>query len=109
MLAMWKNISKIIFLYISVGLTVPIIFLVNAFVMPEPYSHPLINVATAPTKLMPFLENRKLLGELTQWVFGRQTPNYAPIITVILIVFWFVVSMMAFYLMRLLLPKKKNT
>ena len=68
---------KITALYLFVGLMVPIVFLFNAFVVPEPYSHPLINIAVAPTHLMPFLENKELLRELTQIVFGRQTANFA--------------------------------
>jgi hypothetical protein len=96
-------------LYIFVGLMVPIVLLFNAIVVPEPYSHPLINVAIAPTYLMPFLENKELLKDFTQIVFGRETPNFAPITIVILIFFWFIISMVAFYCLRFSLNKWKNT
>jgi len=106
---MRENISKTVFLYIAVGLAVPIILFVNVLLVPEPYSHPLINVAIAPTRLMPFLENGELLDKLTQWVFGRQTPNYAPITMVILNIFWFAISMVALYFVRLFMSRKKST
>ena len=67
-------------------------FLLNAFAVPEPYSHPLISIAIAPTKLMPFLEDRELLRELTIAVFGSMTPNFAPISVVCLVLFWFAVG-----------------
>ena len=101
-----NNNYKVVVLYILVGLSVPTMFLLNAFVVPEPYSQPLINVALAPTHIMPFLEDRELMAELTQWVFGRQTPNFAPITIVILAVFWFVISMVALFLVRRLLTKR---
>lgn len=101
--------ARTIILYVSTGLSVPIVFLFNAFVVPEPYSHPLINIAILPTHLMPYLENRELMSELTQNVFGRQTPNYAPIMIVILIIFWFVISMLVLYFVRLISDKWKNT
>lgn len=84
--------AKSVFVHCGIGLCLPAVFLVNAFLVPEPYSHPLINVAIAPTNLMPFLENRELMGELTVALFGRMTPNYAPITIVFLIFFWFVVG-----------------
>jgi hypothetical protein len=71
------------------GLAFPVFLLATSFLIPEPYSHPFISVGLAPTKLMPFLEDRRLMGQLTILVFQRQTPNYAPITTIILVVFWF--------------------
>ena len=82
-----------ILMHFAVGLLLPTMFLVNAFVVPEPYSHPLVNVALAPTKLMPFLEDRDLMHDLTVAVFGRMTPNYAPITILFLIAFWFAVGL----------------
>jgi hypothetical protein len=83
---------KSIFMHCGIGLSFPAVFLVNAFLVPEPYSHPLIYVSIAPTNLMPFLENRELMGEFTVALFGRMTPNYAPITIVFLIIFWFIVG-----------------
>ena len=103
------NKTKLVALYFGVGLLVPLLFLLNAFVVPEPYSHPLIYVAMAPTHLMPFLEDRELLQTLTLWVFGRGTPNYAPISIVILIIFWFVLTVVMFYFARLYFHAKRNT
>ena len=70
--------GKIIILakHFGIGVLVPVILLFNAFVVPEPYSHPLIHVAIAPTKLMPFLENRELMRELTLSVFGTISDLY---------------------------------
>lgn len=78
--------------HLAIGISVPTLLLAAAFLVPEPYSHPIIYVGMAPTKLMPFLENRELMGELTVAVFGRMTPNYAPIALLFLIAFWFVVG-----------------
>nr|CAP48725.1 putative integron gene cassette protein [uncultured bacterium] len=78
--------------HLLVGIAVPVILLVNAFLIPEPYSHPLIHLGLAPTKLMPFLENRELMANLTEFVFGRMTPNFAPIQILFLITFWFAAS-----------------
>jgi hypothetical protein len=99
---------KIAFLYFFVGLAVPTIFLLNAFLVPEPYSHPLIYIAWLPTYLMPFLKNRELLESLTLMFFGRLTPNYAPITIIILIGFWFFASMFGLFLVRYLMRMKKN-
>jgi len=76
----------------GIGLLVPALLLFNAFVIPEPASHPLIYLAISPTKVMPFVENREFMRELTLAVFGRQTPNDAPVLILILIIFWFVVG-----------------
>jgi len=84
--------ARFIFMHCCIGLLLPVVFLVNAFLVPEPYSHPLIYVAIAPTKIMPFLENRELMEKLTVALFGRMTPNYAPISIIFLIVFWFIVG-----------------
>ncbi len=81
--------------HLVIGVIVPAFLMVNAFLVPEPYSHPLLNVAITPTKLMPFLENRELMRELTLFVFGRMTPNYAPITIVFLVFFWFLVGVIA--------------
>jgi len=79
--------------HVFIGALVPTVFLFNAFVVPEPFSHPLIDIAIAPTKLMPFLENRELMRALTMSVFGRMTPNFAPIIIIFLIAFWFAIGL----------------
>lgn len=70
----------------------PVLLLINAFLIPEPYSHPLINLAIAPSKLIPFFEERELMRGLTEFVFGRMTPNFAPIQILILVFFWFFIS-----------------
>lgn len=88
-----KKMTKSILVHCGIGLSLPVVLLVNAFLVPEPYSKPLINLAIAPTKLMPFLENRELMEALTVTLFGRMTPNYAPISIVFLIIFWFVVGL----------------
>lgn len=93
---------------IIIGAIVPIILLVNAFLIPEPYSHPLINVAIAPTKLMPFLENRELMHKLTLSVFGRMTPNYAPITILFLIVFWFIVGLLVSIPIKYIKERRHN-
>src|SRR5690606_37866999 len=67
--------------------------LVNAFLVPEPYSHPLIQVALAPTRLMPFLESEGLVRGFTIAIFGRMTPNFAPITILVLIGLWFIVGL----------------
>ena len=85
--------TKSILRHFTIGLLVPAFLLANAFLVPEPHSHPLIHVARAPAKLMPFLENRELMGELTVAVFGRMTPNYAPIMILFLIAFWFFIGL----------------
>ncbi len=87
--------TRSIFIHCGIGLFLPAVLLVNAFLVPEPYSHPLIYVALAPTKLMPLLKNRELMGELTVALFGRMTPNYAPITIAFLIIFWFVLGALA--------------
>ena len=78
---------------IGLGLFLPAIFLFNAFVIPEPYSHPLINVAIFPSEFIPIMENRELMRKLTVFIFGKMGPNYAPISITILIFFWFIISL----------------
>jgi hypothetical protein len=84
--------ARLMFMCCGIGLLLPAVFLLNAFIVPEPYSHPLISVAIAPAKLMPFLENKELMRRLTVALFGRMTPNYAPIAIVFLVIFWFIVG-----------------
>ncbi|WP_317930567.1 hypothetical protein [Halioxenophilus sp. WMMB6] len=84
-----------IFVHVLFGVGIPTILLLNAFVVPEPYSHPLIHLGLAPVKLMPFLENRELMGYLTELVFRRMTPNYAPIQILFLSMFWVLASIAA--------------
>ena len=43
---------------------------------------------------MPFMENNELMRGLTVMLFGRMTPNTAPITILILILFWFFVGAM---------------
>jgi hypothetical protein len=95
-----KNIFQIIAIYLSIGFLVPFIFLLNAFAIEEPYSHPLMRVATFPAYLMPFLENRDFLKMLTLLVLGKQTANYAPIVILILIIFWFTFSILLTFMIR---------
>ena len=97
---------KQVFLHIFAGVIVVFLLLVNAFVVPEPYSHPLIYVATLPTHLMPFLENREFLNKLTLWVFVKQTPNYAPITILFLIGFWFSFSVLISIVVSCIRSKK---
>lgn len=82
------------FVHLAVGLLVPLLLLANALLVPEPYSHPLIHVGLAPVKLMPFLEDRALLDSLGLMVFGRVTPNPAPVLVLVLMVFWFFVGLL---------------
>jgi len=78
--------------HLFIGFLIPGILLAGAFLIPEPYSHPFIYIGIAPAKLMPFLENHDLMRYLTQFVFGRMTPNYAPIGIIFLMIFWFLLS-----------------
>lgn len=91
---------KSLFFYILAGLILPTLLLLNAFVIPEPYSHPLIEVALLPRYLMPFLEDRELMKTLTLLVFGRQTANYAPIALIFFSIFWFLVSLALYLLLK---------
>ena len=101
--------GKKILIHLTVGVAVPVLLLLNAFVIPEPYSHPLIDIGLAPIKLMPFLESRELMSYLTQVLFGRMTPNFAPIQMIFLILFWFLISMAASILYTYIKDKHKNT
>lgn len=78
--------------HLAFGLLVPAILLFNAAAIPEPYSIPLIYLAISPGNVLPFLQDRELMQELTLAVFGRQTPNYAPIQVLFLTLFWFLVG-----------------
>jgi len=78
--------------HLLVGILVPVLLLINAFLVPEPYSHPLINLAIAPSRLITLFEDRELMRELTEFAFGRMTPNFAPIQILILVFFWFFIS-----------------
>jgi hypothetical protein len=98
-----KTIAK----HFGIGVIAPALLLINAFIVPEPYSHPFIHVAIAPTKIMPFLENRELMHELTIFVFGRMTPNYAPITIVFLIIFWFFIGIIASLVLQYILGQKR--
>jgi|GEM_PF-2594925 len=95
-------------IYILIAIAVPLVLLLNAFLIPEPYSHPLINIAIAPTHLMPFLEDRELLHKMTLLVFDRQTPNYAPITIIILIIFWFFTTIIMTFITRYIIKSKKS-
>jgi hypothetical protein len=99
--------TKTILRYFGIGLLFPALLLVNAFLIPEPYSHPLIHVALAPTKLMPFLDNNELMHELTVVIFGRITPNYAPITILFLIAFWFLIGLACFFAFSRLRSRKE--
>lgn len=102
-----KRKIKTVIKHLSLGALVPAVFLFNAFVVPEPYSHPLIHVAIAPTNLMPFLENRELMHELTLLFFGRMTPNYAPMTIIFLIAFWFAIGLIGSLIIRHITGHKK--
>lgn len=95
--------------HLITGIAVPLLLLINAFLIPEPYSHPLINLAIAPSKLIPFFEDRELIRELTEFVFGHLTPNFAPIQIIILIIFWFFLSLGASALISYLRKRYKNS
>ena len=94
--------------HLLVGVMVPAILLANAFLVPEPYSHTLIYLGLAPSKLMPFLEKRELMARLTEFVFGRMTPNFAPIQILFLIAFWFFGSITASVLVAKFIKVRKN-
>lgn len=98
---------RIVRLYFIVGLATPLVLLLNAYVVPSLYSHPLIKVAMAPKYLLPFLQNRETLEQLTYFVFGRQTANYAPITILILIFFWAMLAVVLLYVVRVFLNKKR--
>ena len=87
-----RKIIMVITKHISIGILIPSFLLFNAFIVPEPYSHPLIHIAIAPAKLMPILENHEFMRELTVLIFGKMTPNYAPIQIIFLIAFWFAIG-----------------
>ncbi len=99
--------SKIILLYLLVGLSVPSIFLLNAIYIPEPYSHMLRYVAKLPLyPLMPLMENKELMRELTLMVFGKMTETYIPIQVLILFTFWFLLSILLLFFIRTFFKKK---
>ena len=94
---------------IGLGLFLPVVFLFNAFVIPEPYSHPLINVAIFPLEFIPIMENREFVNEMTIFIFGRMTANNAPLGIIILIVIWFVISVLFGLFLKNVYRKYKNT
>ena len=96
-------------LIIGIGLFLPIVFLFNAFVIPEPYSHPLINLAIFPLEFVPLMKNRELMNELTVFIFGKITPNYAPLGIIILIGIWFIISLIIGLCLKNGYRKYKNT
>ena len=100
--------TRLISKHLLIGLVTPVAFLVNGFLVPEPYSHPLIYVGLAPSKLMPFLENRELMTYLTELVFGRMTPNFSPIQAIFLIMFWFFSSTLVSVLMARFKQGRRN-
>ena len=89
-----KKKVKSIVIHFVIGILLPTFLIMNAFLIPEPYSHPLIYLSLAPTKIMPFLENRELMQDLTIVIFGRMTPNYAPTTIIFLIIFWFFIGIL---------------
>ena len=103
-----KMNTRLISKHLLIGLVTPVAFLVNGFLVPEPYSHPLIYVGLAPSKLMPFLENRELMTYLTELVFGRMTPNFSPIQAIFLIMFWFFSSTLVSVLMARFKQGRRN-
>lgn len=94
--------------HILIGISIPITLLVCAFLIPEPYSHPFIYLGLASSKVMPFLENRELMSYLTEMVFGRMTPNFAPIQIIFLSVFWFAFSVLMSVIMSYFSKANKN-
>lgn len=104
----FKDSLRTTAIYILIAIAVPLVLLLNAFLIPEPYSHPLINIAIAPTHLMPFLEDRELLHKMTLWVFGKQTSNYAPITIIILIIFWFFATIIMTFIARYIIKNKQS-
>lgn len=96
---------RTIFLYASVGILVPGIFLLNALYIPEPYSQPLRFVAKLPLYIMPFFENDNLMRELTLLVFGKMTSTYLPIKVITLILFWGLFAMLLLLIGRYFLKK----
>ena len=88
-----RRLAKAVLRPLVLGLLLPGALLVNAFLVPEPYSHPLIQVALAPTRLMRFLESEGLVRGFTIAIFGRMTPNFAPVTTLVLIGLWFIVGL----------------
>jgi len=100
--------NKRIYQHLLSGMALPILLILCVFQIPEPYSHPFFYIGIAPRKLMPFLENKHLMRELTISLFGRMTPNYAPITILFLIAFWFVVGVLFSLFVRWLIEVKKS-
>jgi len=91
---------KTITLYLSIGIGLPFLLLLCSFIIPEPYSHPFVEIAISPTNFIPLFENKELLEELTIMIYGHMTTNYAPISILLLNIFWFFASIFTFYLLR---------
>lgn len=82
--------------------------LVGVLFIPEPYSHPLIDVAMSPTYLLNFFINREMLDFLTVLMFGGPKQNDGPVLINILLVFWFFLSMILLFTFRYILKKVKQ-
>jgi len=92
--------------HLLIGLLLPVVLWVNAFIIPEPYSRPLIKIAVLPQKLMPFLENIEMMREITVLIFGKMTPKYATIGIIFLIIFWLIIGVILSVVIRTILKKK---
>lgn len=98
---------KIALLYLFVGFTIPTIFLLNAFLVPEPYSHPLIYVAKSPEYLFNFILNREILDSLSLLILGYKGQNDGEIAIILFTIFWFFASMFGLFLVRYILKTRR--
>jgi hypothetical protein len=95
--------------HILYGLLLPVSILALSFIIPEPYSWPIIELGIAPSKFMLFLQNEDLMRKLTVYLFDRMTPNYAPITIVFLFEFWFIVGLFSSVVIHRLIRPKPNS
>jgi len=81
---------KRILLFVTISIAVPIFLLVSVFIIPEPLSWPIIKSASWIIQLIPI--DTDTYRSLTLYVFGRLTPNYAPIQIVVLSILCFITT-----------------
>ena len=94
--------KKRILIFSLISFSVPLLFLVLVFIIPEPFSWPIIK--SASWVIDSFQIEAETYRALTLFVFGRLTPNYAPIqiaiLFILLFTFTFIILVMYNYASR---------
>lgn len=93
----------------GLALLCPLLLLLGVIFLPEPLAEYVLKISLSPASVLPFLENDNLMRTWTLCVFGRMTPNYAPIQILVLFIFWFLVALMAVLCVSWLISRAKNT